>query len=160
MSGEAVANGPPRLALSHRAVGFGPAVASGGDRTLEVALRNAGLSTLTVQGIDRTGDSEFGVLSAAGAALAFPIALAPGAEVLVRVRFQPSEHRREARHTSPSAATIPRRREALRHRRPGGQRRGLSTLAIVGIVAGAVVWRGPGRGGVRPGQAGHVAVPC
>ncbi|MEZ4470803.1 MAG: hypothetical protein R3F60_08395 [bacterium] len=142
MSAEAVADGPPRLALSHRAVGFGPAVASGGDRTLEVALRNAGLSTLTVQGIDRTGDSEFGVLSAAGAALAFPIALAPGAEVLVRVRFQPpSIGEKHATFTirsdDPTGAA---KLYATGGR--AGSAGGLSTLAIVGIVAGAVVVAG------------------
>ncbi|MCA9524990.1 MAG: choice-of-anchor D domain-containing protein, partial [Myxococcales bacterium] len=137
-SAEALADGPPRLALSHRSVGFGPVVAAAGTRTVEVTLENVGLSTLTLQGIDRTGDSQFSALTAAGAALAFPLAIAAGARAVIQLRFEPPAigEKRATFTLRSDDPTSPARLYATGGR--AGSAGGLSTLAWVGIIVGGL----------------------
>ncbi len=145
MSADVRLDAVPHLALSHRALNFGPG--PGGARTLPVVLRNLGRPPLNVTAIDRTGDASFSMVAADGTtALTFPIVLGPRETRTVRVRFDPGENgERQARFTvrsnDPTSTATPAVIRVAGERVSAGLSAGEIALIVAGVavVVGAVV---------------------
>lgn len=86
-SGERIAAGKPRIAIDPFLVAFPSGPVPDGQTDLPVRVSNGGGAELSITGIDHDGDGELSLLDDAGAAIAFPLTIAPGETVELTLRL-------------------------------------------------------------------------